>query len=104
MYNIKSKTIKSNPQLIDYYQYLNNDSKNRACVCPPVVEKSFSSQTNYANISNNQRIANILTSSVGGRTQFGNSNEIFLSTNSNNSINYNNYNNYILGLGPRNKF
>jgi hypothetical protein len=104
MYNIKSKTIKSNPQLIDYYQYLNNDSKNLACVCQPVVEKSFSSQTNYANISNNQRIANILTSSVGGRIQFGNSNGIFLSTNSNNSINYNNYNNYILGLGPRNKF
>jgi hypothetical protein len=98
MYKINSKTIKSNPQLIDYYRYLNDDSKNIACVCPPVVEKSFSSQTNYANISNNMRIANILTSSVGGRTQFGNSNGIFLSTNSND------YNNSLLGLGPRNKF
>lgn len=115
-YMHKIKTIKANAQLIDYYRYLNNDSQNEACVCTPVTEKSFSSQTNYANISNSQRIANILSSSVGGRTQFVNRNETFLSNNSNNSnsillnnsIILNNsvigFNNSLLGLGPRNKF
>lgn len=109
----KIKTIKANAQLIDYYRYLNNDSQNAACVCTPVTEKSFSSQTNYANISNSQRIANILSSSVGGRTQFVNRNETFLSSNLNNSNNSNSiilnnsvigFNNSLLGLGPRNKF
>ena len=80
------KTIKSNTQLIDYYRY----SQNPTCVCTPLIEKTFSSQTNYANISNNMRIANILTSSLGGKTQF----EKNILSNVGTGI----------GLGPRNKF
>ena len=93
------KTIKANAQLIDYYRYLDTHSQNPACVCTPTIGKSFSSQTNYANISNSQRIANILASSLGGRIQFGNGNgEFVLSNNSNNFVNLG------IGLGPRNKF
>jgi|Laugresbdmm110sn_2_1035109.scaffolds.fasta_scaffold45143_2 hypothetical protein len=90
--------VKSNAQLINYSHH----SKYPICICNPVIEKSFSSQTNNANISNSQRISNILTSSVGGRTQFVNRNESFLSINSNNSVI--GIHNSLLGLGPRNKF
>jgi hypothetical protein len=56
------KTIKSNSHLID-----------RQCVCNPICEKTFSSQTNNANISNYVRIANLLSNnSLKGKIQFGN--------------------------------
>jgi hypothetical protein len=88
------RVIKRNPYIIDFYQYLNRENQNE-CFCKPIESKSFSSQTNYANISNYTRVANILTSSynLGGRTQFGNSNE-FVRQNQGIGI----------GLGPRNKF
>jgi len=99
------KTIKSNAKLIDYCSFLSNESNssshsnlhpylysNTAYICKPLIEKSFSSQTNDANISNSMRIANIITSSLGGRTQFGNNG--ILEDNTRIGI----------GLGPRNKF
>jgi hypothetical protein len=77
--------VKSNAQLINYSHH----SKYPICICNPVIEKSFSSQTNNANISNNMRISNMLTSkySTGGRIQVR---RPFLYTES--------------FLGPRNKF
>ena len=87
------RLIKHNSCLIDYYPY--NRENKYECFCKPIESKSFSSQTNYANISNYMRVSNILASSstLGGRTQFGNGNE-FVRQNKGIGI----------GLGPRNKF
>ena len=97
----KNVLIKKNAKLIDYYTIVDviddkHHKYNRPTfVCPPPVSKTFSSVTNYANISNNMRIANVVVNSLGGRIQFGNTN--FRNNAGGGALNR-------IGLGPRNKF
>jgi hypothetical protein len=58
-------------RLINYAALYNAQGKEQTCVCVPDKYDKFIRQSNDTNISNNQRVANILKSKVGGSTQFG---------------------------------
>jgi hypothetical protein len=57
--------------MINYAALYSAQGKEATCVCIPDKYDKFIRESNSSNISNNQRVANILKSSVGGSTQFG---------------------------------
>ena len=57
-------------KIINYLSLARDNSK--ICECYKEELKKFSSQSITPNISNAQRISQIIRSSVGGRTHFGN--------------------------------
>jgi hypothetical protein len=59
-------------KIIKYLSLSSNIDKNKICECYKEEQKKFSSQSITPNISNTQRISQILKTSVGGSTQFGN--------------------------------
>ena len=58
-------------RMINYAALYSAQGKEATCVCIPDKYDKFIRESNSSNISNNQRVANILKSSVGGSTQFG---------------------------------
>jgi hypothetical protein len=75
MYSYKQFTPgrKSNSsKLIKYNALLNAYLKKTGCNCYQEEYKKNTSNTTSSNISNSQRIAQVINSSVGGSTQFGN--------------------------------
>ena len=58
-------------RMINYASF--SQGKEETCFCVPEKYDKFIRQSNSSNISNNQRIAQTIKSSIGGSTQFGNS-------------------------------
>ena len=59
-------------KLINYNTLINSYSKNVLCNCYQEEYKKFTSNAPSINISRSQRISQVINSSVGGSTQFGN--------------------------------
>ena len=62
----------SSSKLINYNALIDAYSKNVVCNCYQEEYKKNTSNSVVNNISNSQRIAQVINSSVGGSTQFGN--------------------------------
>jgi hypothetical protein len=60
-------------RMINYAALYSAQGKEETCFCVPEKYDKFIRQSNSCNISNNQRIAQKIKSSLGGSTQFGNS-------------------------------
>jgi hypothetical protein len=58
-------------RLINYNALIDGYSKKIFCNCYQEEYKKFTSQSLSTNTSNSQRISQIISSSVGGSTQFG---------------------------------
>lgn len=63
---------KSEARKIIKYLSLAEYNNNKVCQCNKEELKKFSSQSITPNISNSQRVSQIIRSSIGGRTRFGN--------------------------------
>jgi hypothetical protein len=74
MYSYKQFTPgrKSNSSKLVKYNTLIDAYLKRGCNCYQEEYKKNTSNTTVSNISNSQRIAQVINSSVGGSTQFGN--------------------------------
>ena len=75
MYSYKHFTPGRNSnasKLINYNTLIDAYSKNVVCNCYQEEYKKFTSNSTVNNISNSQRVAQVINSSVGGSTQFGN--------------------------------
>lgn len=59
-------------RLINYNAVMDAYSKKIICNCYQEQYKKFTSNTTVNNISNSQRIAQVINSTIGGSTQFGN--------------------------------
>jgi hypothetical protein len=73
MYSYKQFTPgkKSNARKIINYLSLTRDN-SKICQCITEEYKKNTSNTIVSNISNSQRISQVINSSIGGSTQFGN--------------------------------
>jgi hypothetical protein len=75
MYSYKHFTPGRNSnssKLINYNALIDGYSKKIVCNCYQEEYKKNTSNSVVSNISNSQRIAQVINSSVGGSTQFGN--------------------------------
>jgi len=59
-------------KIINYVALYNAQGKEATCFCIPDKYDKFIRQSNSSNISNNQRFSQLIKSSKGGSTQFGN--------------------------------
>jgi len=66
-----TRTNTNTGRLINYVALYSAQGKEATCFCIPDKYDKFIRQSNSSNISNNQRIAQRINSSVGGSTQFG---------------------------------
>ena len=75
MYSYKHFTPGKNAnssRLIIYNAIIDAYSKKIVCNCYQEEYKKFTSNSTVNNISNSQRVAQVINSTVGGSTQFGN--------------------------------
>jgi len=75
MYSYKHFTPGRNAgasKLINYNALIEAYSKQIVCNCYQEEYKKFTSQSPSSNISNSRRISQVINSSVGGSTHFGN--------------------------------
>jgi len=75
MYSYKHFTPGKNAnssRLINYNALIDAYSKKIVCNCYQEEYKKFTSNSTVNNISNSQRVAQVINSTVGGSTQFGN--------------------------------
>ena len=75
MYSYKHFTPGRNAnssKLINYNALIDAYSKKIVCNCYQEEYKKFTSNSTVNNISNSQRVAQVIKSTVGGSTQFGN--------------------------------
>jgi hypothetical protein len=75
MYSYKHFTPGKNAnssRLINYNAIIDAYSKKIVCNCYQEEYKKFTSNSTVNNISNSQRVAQVINSTVGGSTQFGN--------------------------------
>ena len=59
-------------KIINYLSLANNDNEHKICQCYKEEYKKFSSQSISPNMSNAQRISQMLRRTNGGRIHFGN--------------------------------
>ena len=75
MYSYKHFTPGKNAnssRLINYNAIIDAYSKKIICKCYQEEYKKFTSSSTTNNISNSQRVAQVINSTVGGSTHFGN--------------------------------